>query len=314
MKKREARSWKITVPASTANLGAGFDSLGLALNLYLTVEAVESDSWHVTALSPELQEFPTDETHFIVEVAKGVADAYGKKLRPCHLFVSSDIPLTRGLGSSAAAVVAGIELAAVSCGLNLSSQMKLEMATKYEGHPDNVGASLYGGFVVSCQTEAGVKLLSLSHLPIEVVTVIPKTELKTSESRDVLPDEVPFQESVLAGAVSNVLVAAFITQDWELAGKMMKQDRYHQPYRKKLLPHYQAVEEVAGRFGAFGVALSGAGPTIACFVEKEAGEWLLRQLQQSFPTMDVRKLSISTTGSKVELKEEDQSKARPSSL
>jgi homoserine kinase len=167
---------------------------------------------------------------------------------------------------------------------------------------------------VSCQTETGVKLLPLSQLPIEVVTVIPKTELKTSESRNVLPDEVPFQESVLAGAVSNVLVAAFITQDWELAGKMMRQDRYHQPYRKKLLPHYQAVEEVAGRFGAFGVALSGAGPTIACFVEKEAGEWLLRQLRQSFPTMDVRKLAISTTGSKVELKEADQSKARPSSL
>ncbi len=314
MKKREARSFKITVPASTANLGAGFDSLGLALDLYLKVEAVESRAWHVTALSKELEQFPSDETHFIVEVAKDTAEAYGKKLTPCHLYVKSDIPLTRGLGSSAAAVVAGIELADASCGLNLSSEKKLEMATKYEGHPDNVGASLFGGFVVSCQTESGVKLLPLSQLPIEVVTVIPKTELKTSESRDVLPEKVTFQESVLAGSVSNVLVAAFITQDWELAGKMMKQDRYHQPYRKKLLPHYEAVEEVACRFGAFGVALSGAGPTIACFVEKETGEWLLRQLKQSFPIMDVRKLSISTAGSEVEIMEAGRTEARPSSL
>jgi homoserine kinase len=314
MKKRRARSWRITVPASTANLGAGFDSLGLALDLFLTVEAAESDSWLVTALTPELEIFPSDETHFIVEVAQSVAEMYGKKVQPCHLYVSSDIPLTRGLGSSAAAVVAGIELADESCGLNLTTHEKLEIAAKYEGHPDNVGASLYGGLVISCQTEKGVKLLPLAQLPIEVVTVIPKSELKTSESRNVLPEEMTFKEAVTAGAVSNVLVAAFLTQDWELAGKMMKQDRYHQPYRKKLIPHYGAVEEVAGRFGAFGVALSGAGPTIACFVEQEAGEWLLRQLQQSFPAMDVRKLTINTTGSKVELLETDQMKARPSSL
>jgi homoserine kinase len=314
MKKREARSWKIIVPASTANLGAGFDSLGLALDLFLTVEAEESESWQVTPLTPELEAFPSDETHFIVEVAKGVAEGYGKRIKPCHLYVCSDIPLTRGLGSSAAAVVAGIELADVSCGLNLTTHEKLELAAKYEGHPDNVGASLYGGLVVSCQTEKGVKLLPLVQMPIEVVTVIPKSELKTSDSRNVLPEKVTFQESVTAGAVSNVLVAAFLMQDWELAGKMMKQDRYHQPYRKKLLPHYDAVEEVASRFGAFGVALSGAGPTIACFVEQEAGEWLLRQLKQSFPAMDVRKLTINTTGSQVEILERHQMKARPSSL
>lgn len=313
MKKRETRSWKITVPASTANLGAGFDSLGLALDLYLTVEAVESETWKVTALSPELEVFPSDESHFIVEVAKETGVAYGKNLKPCELYVSSDIPLTRGLGSSAAAVVAGIELADVSGGLNLSAQEKLEIAAKYEGHPDNVGASLYGGFVVSCRTDAGVQLMCVSQLAIEVVAVIPKTELKTSESRDVLPGEMSFQESVQGGAVSNVLVAAFLNGDWELAGKMMKEDRYHQPYRKKLLPHYEAVEETARKFGAFGTAISGAGPTIACFAEKGAGQWLLKHLRQSFPSMDVLKLSIDTKGSIVECKEAAQ-KARPSTL
>ncbi|XXM74431.1 homoserine kinase [Lysinibacillus sphaericus] len=313
MKKREARSWRITVPASTANLGAGFDSLGLALDLYLTVEAVESETWKVTPLSPELEVFPSDESHFIVEVAKETAKACGKGLTPCKLYVSSDIPLTRGLGSSAAAVVAGIELADVSGGLNLSPQEKLEIAANYEGHPDNVGASLYGGFVVSCRTDAGVQLLRVSELPVEVVAVIPKSELKTSDSRNILPEEMSFQESVQGGAVSNVLVAAFLSGDWELAGKMMKEDRYHQPYRRKLLPHYEAVEEKARKSGAFGTAISGAGPTIACFAEKGSGQWLMKQLRQSFPSMDVLKLSIDTKGSIVECKEAAQ-KARPSTL
>jgi homoserine kinase len=311
MKSREARSWKIVVPGSTANLGAGFDSLGLALNVFLTVEAHEADAWMVIPLSSALKVFPADDSHFIVEVVKEVADEYGKKPAPCHLYVSSDIPLTRGLGSSAAAVVAGIELANALCGLNLTQEKKLAIANRYEGHPDNVGASLYGGFVVSCQHEKGVNLVTVPDLPIEVVCVIPKAELKTSDSRNVLPSTHSFTESVQAGAISNVLVAAFLTGDWEMVGKMMKRDRYHQPHRRKLLPHYDAVEEVADRFGAFGVALSGAGPTIACFVEREASEWLFRQLEQSFPTMNVRKLSISQKGSSITI---HQQKVRPSSL
>ncbi|WP_064094301.1 homoserine kinase [Rossellomorea aquimaris] len=311
MKKRAARSWKITVPGSTANLGAGFDSLGLALNLFLTVEVQEASEWKVVPLSPELKVFPEDESHSIVEVACEVGELYGKKPRPCHLFVSSDIPLTRGLGSSAAAVVAGVELANIICDLHLSQGEKLSLATKFEGHPDNVGASLYGGFVISCYNEKGVNLITVKDLPIDVVSVIPKAELKTSESRRVLPNSVSYEESVKAGAVSNVLVAAFLTEDWESVGKMMKQDRYHQPYRKKLLPHYEAVEEVAIRFGAFGVSLSGAGPTIACFVEREASEWLTRQLQQVFPNMNVKRLSISQSGSNTILQE---TQVRPSSL
>ena len=310
MKNREAHSWKITVPASTANLGAGFDSLGLALNLFLTIEVHEADDWQVVPLSSELEVFPRDETHYIVEVAKEVADTYSKKLSPCHLYVSSDIPLTRGLGSSAAAVIAGIELADAVGGLSLTKEEKLKLANQYEGHPDNVGASLYGGLVVSCHHEKEVSLLAFSDLPIEIVTVSPKSELKTSESRNVLPSSIEFKEAVRAGAVSNVLVAAFLTKDWDTAGKMMKQDRYHQPHRKKLLPHYDEVESVANRSGAFGVAISGAGPTIACFVEKQTSKWLYRQLQQAFPNMDIRKLTISNSGSSVTT----QPKVRPSTL
>ncbi|MBN8192277.1 homoserine kinase [Bacillus sp. NTK074B] len=305
------RSWKIVVPGSTANLGAGFDSLGLALDLYLTVEAHEADEWRVIPLSAALEVFPSDESHFIVDVVKEVCNQYGVKPAPCQLYISSEIPLTRGLGSSAAAVVAGVELANALCDLNLKQEKKLSIANQFEGHPDNVGASLYGGFIVSCQHEKGVNIITVPDIPIDIVCVIPKAELKTSDSRNVLPSTHSFAESVGAGAISNVLVAAFLTGDWDMVGKMMKRDRYHQPHRRKLLPHYDVVEEVAGRFGAFGVALSGAGPTIACFVEREAGEWLHRQLEQIFPSMDVRKLSISQSGSSITLQ---QPKVRPSSL
>jgi homoserine kinase len=302
---------KIVVPASTANLGAGFDSIGLALNLYLTLEITEAEQWSVVPLSKELKVFPTDDSHMIVKIAKEIAKGYGKKLNPCHISMKSDIPLARGLGSSAAAVVAGIELADAFGDLRLTLQEKLDLATKFEGHPDNVGASLYGGLVVSCQTNDTVHLLPISDLPIEVITVIPEKEWKTEDSRNALPTVLSFPEAVKAGAVSNVMVAALLKEDWELVGEMMKGDRYHQPYRKKFIPHYEEVEQLACRYGAFGVALSGAGPTIACYVEKASSEWLYNKLLQAFPKMSVQKLQISPVGTQTY---QNDKKVRPSLL
>jgi homoserine kinase len=302
---------KIVVPASTANLGAGFDSIGLALNLYLTLEVKEAEQWEVVPLSKELKVFPTDESHMIVRIAKEIAKKHGKELNPCHTSVRSDIPLARGLGSSAAAVVAGIELADAVGELRLTLQEKLDLATKLEGHPDNVGASLYGGLVVSCQTKDTVRLLPISDLPIEVITIIPEKEWKTEDSRSALPSMLSFPEAVEAGAVSNVMVAALLKKDWELVGEMMKADQYHQPYRKKFIPHYEEVEQIACRYGAFGVALSGAGPTIACYVEKESSKWLYTQLSQAFPKMNVQKLQISPSG--IQTHQNDK-KVRPSLL
>ncbi|GLI86585.1 homoserine kinase [Rossellomorea marisflavi] len=303
----EGRSWKITVPASTANLGPGFDSIGLSLNLYLNLDVEEAERWEVIPLSPELEDFPQDEEHFIVGVAMEVAGRHGKIHPPCKLSVESMIPLTRGLGSSAAAVIAGVELANAACGLNLTMLDKLKEANRFEGHPDNVGASLYGGLVIATQSGEDVELVSIANPAFDVVAVIPPTELKTSEAREALPDELSFTESVLAGSVSNVLVAALLTGDLETAGKMMKADRYHQPYRKSLLPHYDLVERTALEAGAFGVALSGAGPTIACFTGKGEGADLANEMKQSFPHMLVRHLLITSEGSSVL----EQPKVRP---
>jgi homoserine kinase len=148
----EADMFLIRVPASTANLGPGFDSMGLALGLYLEIHGSLSDRWEVISLTEEMDVFPKDDSNYIVQIAKKTAAYYGKELSPCKLFVSSEIPLARGLGSSASAIVAGIELANLVTGLHLTNEQKSRHASIFEGHPDNAGASVYGGVVVGRHT------------------------------------------------------------------------------------------------------------------------------------------------------------------
>lgn len=289
--------YRIKVPASTANLGPGFDSMGLALDLYLTLEVEQSEQWEISSTNYELQNLPTDEQHFISQVAIQTANKFGKKLMPCKIQIDSDIPLARGLGSSASAIVAAIELADIVGSLSLTKQEKLLLATELEGHPDNVGASLFGGLVIGCYQQKEVDLLSFHDFAFEVVTVIPDETLLTKKSREVLPAVISYQEAIIASSTANLLVAALLSQNWDLAGKMMKLDSFHQPYRKPMIPLFSEIEHAAKLNGAFGVALSGAGPTMICFVEKGNGGQLIESLTESFPSMCVKKLNIDDQGS-----------------
>ncbi|MDF2903955.1 MAG: homoserine kinase [Bacillus sp. (in: firmicutes)] len=289
----------IKVPGSSANLGPGFDSIGIAVNLYLTITVEKSNAWEVVPQSKELEVFPTDETNFICMMAIQTASLYDKKMPPCRLKVASDIPLARGLGSSASAIVAGIELADCICQLNLSKNEKLAIASKMEGHPDNVGASIFGGLFIGYQNDDEIDMSVISDVSFDLVVVVPKEVLLTKASRNVLPDQLPFAEAVKAGAVANLLVASLLTRDFQLAGKMMKSDRYHQPYRRKLVPHFEKIEDIALNQGAFGAALSGAGPSILCFAETGYGGKLAGVLKESFPEMEVLELTIDRVGSVV---------------
>nr|WP_257985824.1 homoserine kinase [Bacillus sp. M6-12] len=291
--------FSIRVPASTANLGPGFDSVGLALGLYLHLDAAPSPKWEVIALSDELKQFPNDEQNYIVKVAKKTAAYYGKNLPPHVIYVSSDIPLARGLGSSASAIVAGIELADAACGLGLTIQEKTHHASLLEGHPDNAGASVLGGLVVGKHTEKHTDILSFTLEEVKVIAVIPDYELLTEKSRDVLPAGVAFGEAVSASAVSNVLVAALLSKNWQLAGKMMKEDRFHQPYRTALIPHFPEIEKAAEQAGAFGVAISGAGPTVVCFTKSELAVQACEHLSSVFPQFTVKIVDIDYQGSVV---------------
>ncbi|MCD4838972.1 homoserine kinase [Neobacillus sedimentimangrovi] len=294
----------IKVPASTANLGPGFDSIGAALNLYLTLEVEENEKWEVTSSNLELKDLPGDEQHFVVQVALQTAEKYGKILSPCKVKMNSEIPLARGLGSSASAIVAGIELADQIGNLGLTKQEKLLVATEMEGHPDNVGASLYGGLVIGCYQKGEVAMMSFTNLPIEMVAVIPHEILLTKDSRNVLPGQFSMNEAIIASSTANVLVASLLSQNWELVGKMMERDRFHQPYRKPLIPIYDEIEAFAKANGAFGVALSGAGPTVLCFIEKGKGDSLVSSLQKTFSNMMVKLLHLDYDGSKVREAEE----------
>lgn len=289
----------IKVPASSANLGPGFDSIGIAVDLFLTLEVELADEWFFYTGNEELKQFPSGEQHFICQVAQKTARKHGAHLHPCKVKMESEIPLARGLGSSAAAIIAGIELADLVAELGLSKQEKLEIATDMEGHPDNVGASLNGGLVVGCYQRGEVDLLAFPGMQFEMVAMIPREILLTKEARKVLPGQFAYSKAVEASATANLLVAALLTEKWLMAGKMMVLDRFHQPYRKLLIPFYEEIESVALREGAFGVALSGAGPTLLCFAEKGQGKQLAKELQDSFPHMQARLLQVENRGSSV---------------
>lgn len=290
---------KIVVPGSTANLGPGFDSIGLAVSLHLTLEVVRAESWGFIPKTDEVKSIPTDESNLIYQVASKLASEYGVTLPPCHVSVSSNIPFTRGLGSSAAAIVAAIELANELGRLRLSQEEKMRIASVYEGHPDNVGASLYGGLVIGSYVKERTHVVHVPHIPIDLIAVIPTYELETKKSRTVLPSEFTRAQAVEASAVGNVLVAALLTHNWSLVGEMMDADLFHQPYRERLVPELKRVRVVAKRSGAFGVALSGAGPTVLCFAERGQGEKVYHALKVAFPYSDVRMLSVEETGSSV---------------
>ncbi|MEC1522302.1 homoserine kinase [Neobacillus niacini] len=289
----------ITVPASSANLGPGFDSIGVALNLYLTLEVEKSEKWECNSTSEELKDLPADEQNFICQIALQTAAKYGRDLHPCKIKVESDIPLARGLGSSASAIIAGIELADYVGELGLTKEEKLLLSTEIEGHPDNVGASLYGGLIIGCYQQGQVDVLPIASISFEMVAVIPRESLLTKDSRGVLPTEFSYSNTIQASSTANVLVAALLSQNWEMAGKMMEMDLFHQPYRKPLIPFYNAVEDFAKSEGAFGVALSGAGPTVLCFCEEGKGRLLKQSIQSKFPDMTAKLLSIDYTGSNI---------------
>ncbi|CAM3779396.1 homoserine kinase [Mesobacillus zeae] len=288
--------FSIQVPASSANLGPGFDSIGLALSLYLQVKAERSRNWEVIPHSPSLGKFPKDGSNFICKVAERTAAMYGAEMPACRLEVESDIPLTRGLGSSGAAIVAGVELADHMCGLGLSRHDKLVVASQMEGHPDNVGASLYGGLVVGSQLGGETDLTVFRDLELDAVVVIPEEELLTEASREVLPVSLDYHTAVQASAAASQLLAALLSSNWALAGRMMRADLFHHPYRRNLIPWWEETEEIALCAGAFGVALSGAGPTLLCLAERGKGKLLADTLKQSIEGMEVLLLEIDNKG------------------
>lgn len=289
----------VQVPASTANIGPGFDSIGLAVDKFLFVRVAPYPSYRCEAKSAILQDTPTDESNLLFQTAIDVANRYDRTLPFCKLEVSSDIPLARGLGSSASAIVAGIEIANALCNLQLTLQEKLDIACRVEGHMDNVGASIFGGLVVGTYDGERAMLVNKALRQVELVAIIPSYELKTSDSRSVLPKSLSYKEAIQGSGISNLLVAALWQEDWDMAGEAMKKDLFHESYRAALVPELSALKEIGHHPYMYGFTLSGAGPTVLCYVHKGKGKAVQKELQAMFPACQVANLHVVNEGSKV---------------
>jgi len=247
----------VRVPASSANLGPGFDTFAAALALYMELEVEETGTF---AVETDLQ-IATDRRNLAV---RGF-----EKLHAPDRFtfrISSDIPLSGGLGTSAAAYVAG--LMAADHLFELDADL-LALASELEGHPDNVAAALYGGFVICADGHA-----TRFDVPagLEAVLVVPHEPVRTREARDALPSEVPIADAIFNVGHAALLTLGLARGEWDLVARGLR-DRLHQPYRAHLYPRTAELVEQAHELGALGATVSGAGPTVLvwCHLEQTPG-------------------------------------------
>ncbi|MEC3980204.1 homoserine kinase [Amycolatopsis sp. H20-H5] len=254
---------KVTVPASTANLGPGFDTLGLALSLYDVVEAQVTDTGLkievIDAGAGGIADVPTDETHLVVRALRHTCEQLGVKVPGLHLRCFNAIPHARGLGSSAAAVVSGVAAGYALAEKALDAEA-LQLAAEFEGHADNAAASLLGGFVVAWCEDGRFRAERLTpHEDIRPVVAVPALRSSTDATRGLLPAEVPHADAAFTAGRSALAVLAMGSRpDLLLAAT---EDRLHQHYRA---PAYPASAALVDTLRAHGVAaaISGAGPAV----------------------------------------------------
>jgi homoserine kinase len=262
-----SRNHSFRVPAGTSNLGAGFDTLGLALEIYLRVRIELSSKREIVALGLDAAEIPTTADNLIVRVANRVATLRNRELPPFRMTIANEIPLARGLGSSAAAIIAGITCYELLAQDRLSEAEIFRYAFEFESHPDNLSPALRGGLVAACQgPESEVFIANLSVAPgVKCVLVIPEFEVSTEKARAVLPQQYTRKDAVYNIQRSALIVGALTTGNWPLLREAMN-DRIHQPYRASLIPGFEEILALRTP-GMYGLALSGAGPTIFAFAE-----------------------------------------------
>ncbi|HEV8230004.1 MAG TPA: homoserine kinase [Candidatus Limnocylindria bacterium] len=252
---------RVRVPASSANLGPGFDSFAVALPLLAEFELRSAKAWSV-AVDGDGTGIPTGEDNLFVVAARAAAKAAGRDLAPHHVAQRSAIPVARGLGSSAAAIVGGVVAANAMLGGPFDRRSLLRIASEVEGHADNVAAALYGAFTVALPDEGGpVATRLVFPRTWRLCLLIPGSPLSTEEARAVLPSQVSRADAVFNLAHGAALIAAVMRSDGALLALAMA-DRLHQPARTKLVPALGEIITAAREAGAFGAALSGAGPSV----------------------------------------------------
>jgi len=303
---------RISLPATSANLGPGFDAVGLALSMRLTVEAQAAAGFQIQATGRDAERCGGVEDNLILETYREVLERAGAKVAPLHLKVHNEIPLGMGCGSSAAALLAGVALADHFGGLDWSDAGIVAEACRREGHPDNVTACWYGGFTVAAVSGESVQVaafgqhfvqnsaqhfvqslaqISGSTRMWEMLLAVPATSLTTRQARALLPEGYSKADAIFNVQRAALLVAAFAQGRLDLLGTAM-QDRMHQPYRQEACPLLKTMLPLMREREIAGVALSGAGPSVLVFLSEHATLLEAETLIQGVVGPDVELLPI----------------------
>ncbi|MEW6557229.1 MAG: homoserine kinase [Elusimicrobiota bacterium] len=276
--KNQYNSIKIKIPATTANFGAGYDVLGAALKLYNEIEVIKVKSQKlkvkIEVKGEGENQLPRNERNIVCQAIKIIFNKLQITDYKLQIKMINRIPLARGLGSSAAARVGGLVAANKICGDKLSDNEIIKIATELEGHPDNVVPAFYGGLCVCNYAGKNVTYTKFK-MPTDLMAVlcIPDFEVSTDKAREILPKMISHRDAVFNSSRVALFISAIIQKKYEFLSIAME-DKLHQPYRKKLIPGMDDVFNSAKKFGAYGVCISGSGPTILAI----SGKWLASKI------------------------------------
>ena len=277
----------IRIPATSANMGPGFDSIGIAVELYNHIWVEEQ----TTGLTIDVKRdqaipVPTDETNLIYKTMKYFYEQKGLKMPGVHIVQEDYIPMVRGLGSSAACIVGGLFAANALAGNICDKDELAQMAAQLEGHPDNSNPAIYGSMVVGAQDENKMNHVRLE-LPDDLIfaTMVPDFPVSTADARGVLPDSYTRKDMVFNASRAALLVASMMTGKYENFDMAME-DCVHQPYRAQLIPGMHEIFKHAKEFGAVASYLSGAGSTLMAMVTKDQAEEFERKMSAYLGTLE----------------------------
>lgn len=264
--KRDLMQVTVTIPATSANLGPGFDCLGLALSLYHSVTFTITDHPKLTivASGEDAHKVPTDESNLVWQCARLIFDRFTEYPTGLHIEQKNAIPIGSGLGSSSTAVLAGLFGANALLSNPLTRAEVLQIATGLEGHPDNVAPAVHGGLILGVKQEDELLIEQIEMPQMDVVVVLPDFDLPTTEARAALPTTLSLKDAIFNTSHIALLIRALQTGNYDLLAIAM-QDRFHQPHRIPLITGMAEAMEAAQEAGAAAVALSGAGPSLIAF-------------------------------------------------
>ena len=290
----------VTVPATSANVGAGFDSLGLAVSMHNVFTFEESDRIQISSVDGT--HVPAGSNNLVYRSARVVYDQLGIPLKGLRITQRNDIPMARGLGSSSACIVAGIMGANALLGDKLTERQMLTLATAIEGHPDNVAPAILGGAVCSfTPTDSLPQCLRYEVSDrLRFITVIPPYEVHTSEARKVVPQEIPLSTAVWQMGRIAGMTRGLETGDLDLIAAA-NDDRIQEPYRRRLIPDYNAVRDTCLNGGAKTIWISGSGSTLMAVTDDTiVAKFLQVKLREQFPKCETHILTCDTEGAQIE--------------